>query len=210
MGKKKGKNAKNQKNKASATEEVKEPPRMPAHLLVVAARWDAEKDAYTHLVAFGPCEAPLLPLCGRAFDGPFQDSDQFTHRYQQLWDQCKQNIDDKKQADPGAVALSAVAFCVSGQEEKSPWNPAITKTITVHLTMPEQLDINDVLQHKWTDLIGCLYQIQGPMIYVDGETSLVTLEAGKARVFVFGVFGKRTLNGSRTTDMQFQLLPSTI
>jgi hypothetical protein len=204
-----GKGKKNKKNKASATEEVKEPPRMPAHLLVVAARWGAETDSYNHLLAYGPCEASLLPLCGHAFDGPFQTSEKFNDIFQKLWDQCKENIDEKKKNDPSAVSLSSVVFCVSGQDEKSPWNPAITKTITVHVTMPDQLDIKDVIQHKWSDLLGCLYQIQGPMIYVDGETSMVMVEAGKSRIFVFGVFGKRTINGSRTTDMEFHLLPST-
>lgn len=201
-----GKGKKNKKNKASATDEVKEAPRAPAHLLVMAVRWEAETDSYTHLLAHGPCEAPLLPLCAHAFEGPFQVSERFDDRFQKIWDQCLENLNEKKKRDPSAASLSSVAFSVFGQDEKSPWNPTITKTITVHVTMPESLDVNDVIKHKWTDLLAALYQIQGPMIYVDGETSMVILEAGKLRVFVFGVFGKRTVNGSRTTDLQFHLL----
>ena len=202
-----GKGKKNKKNKASATEEKKEEARIPAHLLVMVVHWEKATDAYSHLLAFGPCEEPLLPLRAHAFDGPFEVSKPFDARFTPLWEQCTSSIDEKKKKDADATSFCSTTFLVHGQDIKSPWNPAVTRTITVFATLPANLEVNDVLKPKWSELIHTLFQIQAPMIYVDGETSMVILEAGKARAFVFGVFGKRGINGYLTTPMKFHLMP---
>ncbi len=197
MGKKR-----NNGKKPKAKEEEKEN-EVPLRLVVLAVRYCVETDTYTHMTAVGQLGEPLLYLVADCYRGQLSKK----HRgLEPLWDKCKETIDGKKEAEPSGKSFFSTASLVVGKDAER-FDPSIVTCIQTLVNMPKDVEYKEVSSPEWAELISCIFQVQGPMFQNNSAVSSLIVHVGNRLVRGDGFFGKRTMQGFRTTDFTFMLLP---